>query len=113
LIVAAWGATRQGEKSRETRGISAALMPWFGLSAAVGVTITKHGGRFLVRGGAECEVIEGEFKPHRLAILEFPNRQSIYNLRDDAQYQHLVQVRRKTAKTITVSVASCRVECCK
>jgi uncharacterized protein (DUF1330 family) len=66
--------------------------------------ITKHGGRFLARGGAEFEVIEGDFQPHRLAILEFPDRQSIRNLRNDPEYQKLLQVRNRTAKTIAVAV---------
>lgn len=36
-------------------------------------SITAYGGRFLVRGGA-IETLEGDWKPPRLAVLEFPDR---------------------------------------
>lgn len=35
-------------------------------------SITAHGGRFVVRGGA-IETLEGDWHPPRLAILEFPD----------------------------------------
>jgi uncharacterized protein (DUF1330 family) len=35
-------------------------------------TIAKYGGRFIVRGG-RCEVLEGEWRPTRLVLLEFPS----------------------------------------
>jgi uncharacterized protein (DUF1330 family) len=35
-------------------------------------TIAKYGGRFIVRGG-RCEVLEGEWRPNRLVLLEFPS----------------------------------------
>ena len=38
----------------------------------VPATIAKYGGRYLVRGGAH-EALEGEWKPNRLVILEFPS----------------------------------------
>ena len=34
--------------------------------------IEKYGGRYLVRGGAS-EVLEGEWQPNRLIVLEFPD----------------------------------------
>lgn len=34
--------------------------------------IAKYGGRYLVRGGAH-ETLEGDWKPGRLVILEFPD----------------------------------------
>ena len=37
----------------------------------VPATIAKYGGRYLVRGGAH-QTLEGEWKPSRLVILEFP-----------------------------------------
>jgi uncharacterized protein (DUF1330 family) len=65
--------------------------------------IAKHGGRYIVRGG-EFDVIEGGFKPHRLVIFEFPDRQSIRNMFADEGYLKLAQVRLRTAKTIAVAV---------
>ena len=35
-------------------------------------TVLQYGGKFLVRGGA-LEQVEGEWKPKRLVILEFPS----------------------------------------
>lgn len=35
-------------------------------------TLEPFGGRFLVRGGG-YEVLEGEWRPHRLVVLEFPS----------------------------------------
>jgi len=39
----------------------------------VGPTITKHGGKFVVRGGKH-EVKERTWQPTRLVIIEFPSR---------------------------------------
>ena len=51
--------------------------------------IAKHGGEFLVKGG-EFEVIEGDWKPNRLVLFKFPNRQAIRNQlqHELAQVQH-------------------------
>jgi len=38
----------------------------------VSVTIAKFGGRYLARGGRH-EVLEGDWKPTRLVLLEFPD----------------------------------------
>ncbi len=35
-------------------------------------TVVTHGGRYLVRGG-KVDVREGDWKPNRLVILEFPD----------------------------------------
>jgi uncharacterized protein (DUF1330 family) len=66
--------------------------------------IIKHGGRRITPAGAGFEVVVGDFQPHRPAILMFPDRQSIRNLRDDPDYQRLIEIRNKTAKTISFAV---------
>jgi uncharacterized protein (DUF1330 family) len=38
----------------------------------VTATVTAHGGRFLARGGP-IDVLEGDWRPERLVILEFPS----------------------------------------
>jgi uncharacterized protein (DUF1330 family) len=38
----------------------------------VGPTLAKYGGRFIARGGA-VEVLEGDWRPNRLVIVEFPS----------------------------------------
>ena len=35
-------------------------------------TLAAYGGRYLVRGGA-CETLEGDWRPPRFVILEFPD----------------------------------------
>lgn len=37
--------------------------------------IAKHGGRFLVRGGAH-ERLEGDWTPNRVVVLEFPSMEA-------------------------------------
>ena len=39
---------------------------------AVPPTLAEHGGRMLVRGG-EWELIEGDWKPKRVIVVEFPS----------------------------------------
>ena len=36
----------------------------------VGATVAAHGGRYLVRGGA-TEVVDGDWSPDRLVVIEF------------------------------------------
>jgi uncharacterized protein (DUF1330 family) len=38
----------------------------------VSATVEKYGGRFIARGGA-IEVLEGDWRPNRLVLLEFPS----------------------------------------
>ena len=39
-------------------------------------TIARHGGRYLVRGGA-VDVLEGEWTPNRLVVLEFDSVEAV------------------------------------
>ena len=41
-------------------------------SALVPDTLRQYGGRFLVRGGA-FETLEGDWRPRRVLVLEFPS----------------------------------------
>lgn len=38
----------------------------------VPATLEPYGGRFVVRGG-DHEVLEGDWQPHRLVVIEFPS----------------------------------------
>ena len=55
-------------------------------------TVTKYGGRFLVRGGA-CEVVEGEWRPGRVVVIEFPDMAAAKAWYGSAEYGPLVKLR--------------------
>ena len=59
-------------------------------------SIAAFGGRFLARGGA-TEVIEGEWQPHRLVILEFPDVATIKAWYHSPEYRRLAELRQRTA----------------
>lgn len=48
--------------------------------------IAKHGGRYLVRGGAHTS-LEGSWRPHRLVILEFPDIETAKRFYDSQEYR--------------------------
>lgn len=64
--------------------------------------VAKHGGEYLARGG-EHEVIEGDWRPTRLVLFRFPDRQSIRNLFSDPEYQHLKAIRHAAATSHLVA----------
>ena len=64
----------------------------------VPATVAKHGGRFLVRGGAWSR-LEGEWEPKRLVVLEFPSMEQARRWYDSEDYRELKALRMKTAKT--------------
>jgi len=65
--------------------------------------IRKHGGEYIVRGG-EHEVIEGSWRPKRLVVMRFPNRQAIRDYVADPEYQSLLALRQQVASTNAVAV---------
>lgn len=48
--------------------------------------IAKHGGRYLVRGGAHAS-LEGPWRPHRLVIVEFPDVETAKRFYDSPEYR--------------------------
>lgn len=59
---------------------------------AVPATIEKHGGKYLVRGG-EAEFKEGEWRPKRIVVLEFPNMTTLKKWYDSDDYQSIIASR--------------------
>ena len=48
--------------------------------------IAKYGGRYLVRGGATT-LLEGDWRPNRIVILEFPDADVARRFFDSAEYR--------------------------
>lgn len=71
--------------------------------AKVPAFIHKHGGEYLVRGGAN-EVIEGHWRPKRIVLLRFPDRAAVRAFFDDPEYQPVAQLRQRVADTDIVMV---------
>ena len=69
----------------------------------VPASLARYGGRFLVRGGAHSS-LEGEWKPVRLVILEFPSAEQARRWYDSPEYRDLKTIRVKSAKTDLVLV---------
>jgi uncharacterized protein (DUF1330 family) len=68
--------------------------------------IEKHGGRYIVRG-VEPTVMEGEWAPERMVILEFPSRGSAEAFLDDPDTQSLFDIRHRTTRSKLVLVDGC------
>ncbi len=69
----------------------------------VGATIEQYGGKFLARGGA-CEVLEGNWQPHRLVLLEFESVEQAKRWYNSDEYAAIIGIRHRTADTNFVLV---------
>ena len=65
--------------------------------------VRKHGGEYLVRGGA-TEVLEGDWIPSRIALLKFPDMAAVKAFLNDPEYQPLKSLRHRIADTQMVAV---------
>jgi uncharacterized protein (DUF1330 family) len=66
-------------------------------------TVTAHGGRFIVRGGA-LTVVEGEWPNPRLVIIEFPSRAAAEGWYRSPEYQKILPLRLKSSRANLVIV---------
>jgi uncharacterized protein (DUF1330 family) len=66
-------------------------------------TIARYGGKYLARGGA-VEVLEGDWHPQRLVILEFESMERLREWYDSAEYAPLKQQRGEASATDFVAV---------
>ncbi len=67
-----------------------------GYKKAAAASIAAHGGRYLARGG-ETAVLEGDWKPKRLVILEFPSIAKLRAWYDSDDYRGALSIRRRAA----------------
>jgi len=66
-------------------------------------SVTRHGGRFVVRGG-EAEVIEGEWSP-RMVVLEFEDLDAVRRWYHSDDYQACLPMRLHSATGRMIAVA--------
>ncbi len=66
--------------------------------------LEKHGGRVLSAG--EAEVLEGNWKPPRVVLIEFPSMDSLRDWYTSDEYASLIRIRKEGAKTNIVAVGS-------
>ena len=66
-------------------------------------TVQQFGGRFLARGGA-LEVLEGEWHPRRLVILEFPSMAQAKAWASSAEYAPAKQIRQRASRSNIIVV---------
>jgi uncharacterized protein (DUF1330 family) len=60
--------------------------------------VAKHGGVYRARGGPHS-VLEGEWNPKRLVLLEFPDRSAAEAFNEDPEYLEIKKIRLKTTHT--------------
>jgi uncharacterized protein (DUF1330 family) len=71
--------------------------------AASPAAITAGGGRFLVRGG-ELAVLEGDWQPSRLVMLEFEDLEAAKRWYESEIYQEAKQLRAGAARFRMIAV---------
>jgi len=60
-------------------------------------TLAKYGGRFIARGG-KIEVLEGDWQPNRLVILEFPSVEHARQWWNSPEYTEARLIRQATSE---------------
>jgi len=65
--------------------------------------IERHGGRFLVRGGA-AELLEGEKPPARIVVIEFADLAAAKRFYGSPDYQAIIGIRQRAARSRLVLV---------
>ena len=66
-------------------------------------TVHKYGGKYLVRGG-KTEVLEGDWKPKRIVVLEFESMQRAKEWLNCEEYRQPRKIRHRTAETKMILV---------
>ena len=68
--------------------------------------IAKHGGQYIVQGVIP-ELMEGDWQPDRLVILEFPSQENAKEFLSDPEAQSLFAIRHKTTKSKLILAEGC------
>jgi uncharacterized protein (DUF1330 family) len=65
--------------------------------------IAAYGGKYLVRGG-QLDVLEGDWNPSRIVVLEFPTAEQAKAWIDSPEYREARALRHATATTTAILV---------
>lgn len=60
-------------------------------------------GRYLARGG-ETKVLEGDWQPHRLVVIEFPDMNALMGWYNSPAYRPLIELRKRCANSRLIAV---------
>ena len=60
--------------------------------------VANHGGRFIVRGG-EATVLEGDWEPLRIIVIEFPDAAAARAWYESDEYEPLKALRQEASDT--------------
>jgi uncharacterized protein (DUF1330 family) len=74
--------------------------------AEIPAFIAKHSGKYIVQG-VQPTAIEGDWKPERMVIIEFPEREKAEAFLGDPEIQNLFKVRHSTTTSKLVLVEGC------
>ena len=74
--------------------------------AAIPAHIARHEGHYIVRG-VKPTCIEGDWRPKRMVIIEFPERSKAEAFLGDPSIKALFKVRRETTTSKLVLVDGC------
>jgi uncharacterized protein (DUF1330 family) len=65
--------------------------------------VRKFGGKYLVRGGT-IETVEGDWRPSRIVVLEFPSVEQAKRYHDSEEYAPFQKVRLKAGPSRAILV---------
>ena len=65
--------------------------------------IERHGGRYLTKPGAH-EVLEGDWRPNRVVIVEFPDMAALKGWYRSPEYRPLIALRRAASTDVLIAV---------
>ena len=68
-----------------------------------GATVEKYGGKYIARGG-RAEVLEGDWNPKRIVVLQFDSPQHAKDWLNSEEYHEPRKMRHRTAKTNMILV---------
>ncbi len=68
--------------------------------------IQKHDGRYIVQG-VEPEIMEGDWIPERVVVIEFPSKQKAKDFLADPAAQTLFDIRHKSTTSKLILVEGC------